>query len=181
MRRVFWLFLAVRLYLAPFEAIAADDRERGEREAIGSGGDFLQIAIPAYAFGLTLIDEDEDAKWQFLKSFAATQGTVHALKFIVREERPNRADASSFPSGHTAAAVGGAAFIHKRYGIREAVFPYALAIYVAGSRVETRWHDVYDTIAGGLIAIAWVWAFTDENIAVAPVEGGATVFYKTRF
>ncbi|MDR0665009.1 MAG: hypothetical protein LBF86_05755 [Helicobacteraceae bacterium] len=58
---------------------------------------------------MSLFDDDDEAKWRFIKSFAATQATVHSIKAIVQEKRPDGSNRASFPSGRSAA------FIHRRY------------------------------------------------------------------
>jgi membrane-associated phospholipid phosphatase len=136
--------------------------------------------LPIYAFSLALIDDDDDAKYQFIKSFAATNAAVHILKPIVGEKRPN-GHSGSFPSGHTAAAFSGATFIHKRYGFKRAIAPYALAVFTGYSRVQAKKHYTHDVIAGAGIAAAFVWVFTDEKIVVAPLDNGAIVSYKISF
>ncbi len=83
--------------------------------------------IPAYALGLSVAEEGTEGVAELSKTFLFTQTTTELIKGIVKEKRPNykkgdRKD--SFPSGHTAAAFSGASFIHRRYGIKQAILPY---------------------------------------------------------
>ena len=54
----------------------------------------------------------------------------------------------AFPSGHAATAFQGAAFIHRRYGIRRAWPAYVLATFTAWTRVDADEHDTADVLAG---------------------------------
>jgi hypothetical protein len=172
--RLFCVIAALSFFTC--EAVAND-----QTEDIRIAGDYLKIALPLYAFGLTLFDDDGDAKYQFIKSLVAAQAVVEILKPAVGERRPNDADDKSFPSGHAASAFSGAAFIHKRYGFDQAIVPYALATFVAYSRVRAKKHYTHDVVASAAIATAFVWVFTDEAITVEPIEGGAVVSYKIKF
>ena len=71
----------------------------------------------------------------------------------------------SFPSGHTAAAFAGASFIHKRYGLKQALLPYVLASFVGYSRIQAKKHYWYDVLAGASIAIGYTWLFVDEKMS----------------
>ncbi len=52
---------------------------------------------------------------------------------------------------HTASAFSGAAFIHKRYGIKRAILPYLAAGFTGFSRVQAKKHHIHDVIAGAAI------------------------------
>jgi len=79
-------------------------------------GDFLTFAIPAAAYGSTFYMDDEEGREEFYWAYGTTMATTVALKYTVKEKRPDNDDRDSFPSGHTASAILGATFIHKRYG-----------------------------------------------------------------
>ena len=109
-----FLALAAGALLAQHAGVvrAASDSE--------TAGDVLRVAIPAAAFALTVKRDDRDGRMQFYKSFGATVVGTWALKETVEKERPDGTGDDAFPSGHAATAFQGAAFIHRRYGIREA-------------------------------------------------------------
>ena len=126
-------------------------------------GDFLTFAIPATAYGSTFYFDDEEGRTEFYKSYGTTMLTTVALKYTVREKRPDNDDRDSFPSGHTASAITGAVFIHKRYGLEYALPLYAGAIYTGYSRIHVNRHHPRDVVAGTLIGALSAWYFTTAN------------------
>ncbi len=73
-------------------------------------GDILSVAIPVGAYGATLYLDDEEGEYQFYKSYGTTLAATYALKYTVREKRPDSDNTDSFPSGHTSSAFSGAGF-----------------------------------------------------------------------
>jgi membrane-associated phospholipid phosphatase len=133
------------------------------KSTIEQTGDWFEVIIPAYAFGLAMKERDYAGAKQFAYSFAATQTTVNGLKLAIKEPRPSGGDNRSFPSGHTASAFSGAAFIHKRYGLRQAVVPYLMAGFTGYSRIHADRHYFHDVAAGAAISILFTWIFVDEE------------------
>lgn len=134
-------------------------------------GSVMRTLIPAVAYGTTFYMHDQDGRVQFYKSFFTNMGTTYALKSLISKERPNGQDDDSFPSGHTSVAFQGAAFIHKRYGLKYAAAAYLGATYVGWRRVATDNHDTVDVVAGAAIGIASSFIFTRtyKGFAVAPL------------
>ena len=136
-------------------------------------GDVLAFGIPAMAYGTTLYKKDTQGQEQFYKAYGTTLGTAVALKYMVNEERPDKSNNRSFPSGHTASAISGATFIHKRYGFKYAILPYVGAIYTGYSRVHSDKHFTHDVLAGAVIGgIASLYFVSSyKHIEVKPVAG----------
>src|SRR5262245_21251890 len=84
---------------------------------------------------------------------------VYVLKPTIDRRRPDGGH-QSFPSGHAASAFAGAAFLERRYGWSCGVPAYAVATFVAWSRVEAKRHWTSDIVAGGAIGIASNLVFT---------------------
>jgi len=147
-------------------------------------GDILQIAIPLAAYGTTLYLDDKEGQWQFYKSYGTSLAATYALKYTVREKRPDSDSKDSFPSGHTSSAFSGATFIYKRYGFKYAILPYLGAIYTGYSRVHSHRHYTRDVVAGAIIGSASSWFFTSpyKNLDITPEVGagykGIQVNYK---
>ena len=80
-----------------------------------------------------------------------TQGVTYGLKHSFPEERPDRSDRRSFPSGHTSISFAAAASLEKRYGWQVGLPALAAASFVGVSRVEARKHYWYDAVAGAAI------------------------------
>jgi membrane-associated phospholipid phosphatase len=119
-----------------------------------SAGDVLRVALPAAAFALTVKRDDRDGRRQFYKSFGASVVGTLALKEAFDKKRPDGTGDDAFPSGHAANAFQGAAFIHRRYGIRDAWPAYVLATFTAWSRVDADEHDTADVLAGAAVGVA---------------------------
>ncbi|MDR2412599.1 MAG: phosphatase PAP2 family protein [Rickettsiales bacterium] len=173
-KKVFLIFLAAALF--PLDSYS--------KSYIESIGDNMQVLIPAYALGLSMAEEDWNGAIQLAQTLIASQLTVESLKYIVREERPNKSNNRSFPSGHTAGAFSGATFIHKRYGIRRAIIPYAMAGFVGYSRVRSKMHYAHDVAAGAVISIAFTWLLVGEYDGKLSIESdgtGAKLNFRTQF
>jgi membrane-associated phospholipid phosphatase len=108
---------------------------------------------------LTLAYRDKEGAVQFGESAAMTLGVTYALKYAVNETRPNGGH-QSFPSAHTSISFSAAEFMRKRYGWAYGVPAYALASFVAYSRVEANEHYPHDVIAGASIGIVSSYIFT---------------------
>jgi membrane-associated phospholipid phosphatase len=128
-------------------------------DAIQSAGDVLQFVLPATAAGLTLGYKDGEGTFQYAESAALTLGVTYGLKYTVNERRPN-GGTQSFPSGHSSISFSAAEFMRKRYGWEYGIPAYALASFVAYSRVESRQHYAHDVIAGASIGIVSSYIFT---------------------
>jgi membrane-associated phospholipid phosphatase len=134
------------------------------KSAIEEIGDYTQVIVPAYALGMAMKERDWQGAAQLGAGFLSTEIAVHGLKSVTSVERPDRSDKNSFPSGHTAAAFSGAAFIHKRYGLKQAALPYAMASFTGFSRIYAKRHHWYDVAAGGALGFIFAWTFaTKEN------------------
>ena len=126
-------------------------------------GDVLQIAIPAGAGISTVILWDKEGAWQFVKSYGTTIALTYALKLVINKPRPEGAtDGHAFPSGHTASSFSGASFIQRRYGWAYGAPAYALAGFVAYSRLEGYHdrHDGWDVLGGIVVGVGSTYLFT---------------------
>jgi membrane-associated phospholipid phosphatase len=128
-------------------------------DAIRTAGDFLQIALPMTAGGLTIGYRDWHGSLQLGESLAVTMGVTYILKYTVDETRPN-GGSQSFPSGHSSISFSAAEFMRKRYGWEYGIPAYAAASFVAYSRVESNEHYPHDVIAGAAIGILSSFIFT---------------------
>jgi len=151
-------------FLLPLPSALASDKAE-------STGSVLRTLIPAVAYGTTFYLHDSDGRKQFYKGFFTNLAVTYALKKSISKTRPNGSDNESFPSGHSSVAFQGAAFIHKRYGLKYAVPAYLGASYVAWSRVESDNHYTIDVVAGAAIGIASSFIFTKpyKGFVVTPI------------
>lgn len=131
-----------------------------QSKQITATGDILQLALPAVGVGSTLIWQDgQQGTMQWLQSTSATLLLTHTLKYSINKTRPY-GGGLGFPSGHTALAFTGAAFIQKRYGWAVGIPAYVLAGFVGYSRVHANAHDVWDVMAGAAIGTGFSHLFT---------------------
>lgn len=133
---------------------------------IVEAGDTLAIALPATGLLASLIHQDLEGATQLTISVLAAQGVTEVLKNSVGRYRPNSdlagASYKSFPSGHSAGAFSGAAFLQTRYGAAWGVPAYAAATFVAASRVHGNRHYPDDVLAGASIG------FLVNQLVVSP-------------
>jgi membrane-associated phospholipid phosphatase len=125
-------------------------------------GDVLAISIPAVAYGTTLYIKDKKGEIEFYKAYGTTLATSTLLKKTVTEERPDKSDKESFPSRHTASAMSGAVFIHKRYGLKYALPAYIGTIYTGYSRVHSNKHFEHDVYAGAILGAVSSYYFSSS-------------------
>lgn len=138
-------------------------------------GDIVQIIIPTVAIGMALNEKEYYNLFKMSANILFTQLIVESLKRLTQVERPNYVNGDkkhSFPSGHTAAAFSGAAFIHFNYSYKKALPFYGLASFVAFSRVYNNKHSIVDVTAGATIAVIFSYLlaqkiFPKQNVQVA--------------
>jgi membrane-associated phospholipid phosphatase len=170
-RRDRWMLIIACLLVACWggqnTAVASDEIEKS--------GDGIAALISAMAYGATFHLDDAEGRCQFYKSFAANAAVTYGLKNIIDKQRPDGRD-ESFPSMHTSTAFQGAAFIHKRYGVRYALPAYAGAAFVGYSRVESDNHYPEDVFAGAAIGLLSSLFFTDQKkkVVISPSVGHGT-------
>ena len=115
-----------------------------------------------------------------LRAQAVTEILVEPLKLISRRERPDGSNNQSFPSGHAAITFAAAEVIERHLGWRRSVVAYAIASYVAASRLHDNKHYLSDLVFGaavGTIAGRTVTAHGRDVWTLAPVgvSGGAAI------
>lgn len=98
-------------------------------------GDVAQIGIPVSAAAISLMYGDIEGLLQLTEGAIYTSAATHLLKFSIDEERPNGADLDSFPSGHTSAAVQGAAYLQFRYGAAGAALATGIQYAITRYRI----------------------------------------------
>jgi hypothetical protein len=123
-------------------------------QVIGETTVEVGLALTTYAFGrATHRGRVEAIGLELVRAQLLTEGLVQALKFSTRRERPDLSDNRSLPSGHTALMFATATVLQRRFGWVHTIPAYAIAGYVAASRVTTDRHFVSDAVAGAFIGI----------------------------
>lgn len=75
-----------------------------------------------------------------------------AVKFSARRKRPE-GSGFAFPSGHASVTFASATVLQRHFGWKAGVPAYAVATYVAASRVQMRRHFLSDVIFGAALGI----------------------------
>lgn len=149
-----------------------------DRDEVRSLGDITQLIPLTAAVGLSVGAGD----WQGLRQLGLAGGTAfaitHGIKETVDKTRPDTSANNSFPSGHTAASVSGAAFIWRRYGAKWGAPASIFAAYTGLSRVEGQKHFMDDVISGAAVGLISNWLWTDPideraRMALFLTKGGA--------
>lgn len=111
-----------------------------------------------------------------------TQTLTMGLKYAADRTRPD-GTSLSFPSGHTSTSFATATVLQRHLGWKAGVPAYALAGYVAASRVQSEKHYLSDVVLGAALGIAGGRTVTighgNVRFAVAPTaaRGGAGVSF----
>lgn len=169
--------------------------------------DYLEWGMLGWVFACDLMGKEKH-NWVdqlFLVAMAEGMNAVmtRALKYSVNETRPDGGP-YSFPSGHTANAFLGAHMAYKEFKDSSQVLAYsgyAIALFVAGSRLYNNRHWVADVVAGagfGILSVelAYLTYFpirnaiarkvnreAAKNMVIAPTfnEQGGGVYFSYSF
>jgi membrane-associated phospholipid phosphatase len=152
---------AATLAVRPLDGEVSEDLSNGTslrnafRPGTIVGGTPLQLgaALTTYAIGRALnkpcaVSVGADLVQAQLMATALTIG----FKQATRRSRPE-GSGFSFPSGHTSTAFASATVLQRHFGWKVGVPAYAVASYVAASRVEMRRHYWSDVAFGATIGI----------------------------
>lgn len=171
---ILWVAIPARAQFDSYAPLSA------AQKGIKTSTDVAFLALPAAALAGTLIMQD----WQGLVQGAEAAGAVAvitlAMKYGIKEWRPDMSNTHSFPSGHSAVSFATAAYLQRRYGWAVGAPAYALSCYVAWGRVFSRQHHVWDVVAGAAIGAACSYFFTTpfarkHELTIAPVSDGNSI------
>ncbi len=147
------------------------------------GGLSVQLggAFATYAAGrLTKSPRVATIGADLVRAQLVSQAVTHAVKFSVRRTRPD-GGSFSFPSGHTSTTFASATVLQRHLGWKAGIPAYAVAAYVAASRVHDARHFLSDVAFGAAIGIVSARTVTvgrgDTRFAVTPMAapGGGGV------
>ena len=153
---------------------------------IGNTPEQVAFSIGTYAVGRWK-DQPKVAHlgMDLLQAQIMSEILVEPLKFAVHRERPDGSDHQSFPSGHASVTFATATVIERHLGWRKAIVGYAIASYVAMSRIHDDRHYLSDVVFGaavGTIAGRTVVHHASDYWAFAPVAvpGGGVALMVSR-
>lgn len=157
---VIGLFLAVTLVFT-----------RGIPERIG---DTLQVTLPLAGFGCAVATGNISG---YFTRYATMWATVHTAKRSLGGTKLNqrpRGGGKGFPSGHTASAVFGASsLVHACLSNAPVLKTIVVvgAAYTGSSRIEAGKHNIWQVLAGALLALAFERGFRRGGFWYARARG----------
>jgi hypothetical protein len=141
----------------------------------------IALSLGTYAYG-RIFDEPKVSHlgMDLLRAQAITEMLVEPLKFATQRTRPDGSNNLSFPSGHSAITFAGATVLERHLGWKKAALAYAVAAYVASSRMHDNVHYLSDVVFGAAIGTVAGRAVTEhgrETWTLVPtaVPGGAAI------
>lgn len=118
--------------------------------------------------------------FDLLRAALVSQAMTHGMKVAVRRDRPT-GECCAFPSGHAATTFATASVIERHFGYRGALPTYAIASYVAASRLHDNRHFVSDVVFGAAVGVASGWTVvgrhgrSDYTLMPVPTRGGVAI------
>ncbi len=150
-------------------------------EFLGSAGVQMAAAVATQVIGKVSGDRRVGAIGaDLVRAQIVTQTLTAGIKLSVRRGRPDGTQ-YSFPSGHASTTFATATVLQRHLGWKAGVPAYALASYVAASRVQVQRHYLSDVVLGATLGIVAGRSVTigrgDTKFALGPsvVPGGAGV------
>jgi membrane-associated phospholipid phosphatase len=142
-------------------------------ETIGSARFQLGGALAAFAVGHAIGNAKIAAVGaDLVRANIVSQTLTGAVKFTARRERPD-GTGFSFPSGHTAVTFASATVLQRHLGWKAGVPAYAVASYVAASRIHDKRHFLSDVAFGAAVGVVSGWTVTmghgKTRVAISPI------------
>lgn len=155
------------------------------------GSTYVQAgtAVGLYAFGRYVLPHADGKPrtnrvshlgFDLLRAALVSQALTQGIKVTVRRDRPT-GECCAFPSGHAATAFASASVIERHFGYRGAIPTYAIAAYVATSRLHDNRHFVSDVLFGAAVGVASGWTVvgrhgrSDYTLMPVPTRGGVAM------
>jgi membrane-associated phospholipid phosphatase len=120
---------------------------------IGSGAVQLGAGAAAYSIGRIAGSPCTAAVGgDLLRAQLMAEAMTFALQYSIRRRRPDNGSGFSFPSGHVSVAFATATVL-QQFGWKAGASAYALASYVAVSRIQAERHYLSDVVFGAALGI----------------------------
>jgi membrane-associated phospholipid phosphatase len=111
-------------------------------------------AIATYGLGRVFSRKKaEDLGRDLIRAQVVTGTLTLGAKAAVGRKRPDGTNRRSFPSGHASGTFATATVLHRHYGWKVGVPAYAVASYVAASRINHDQHYLSDVVFGAAVGI----------------------------
>ena len=118
--------------------------------------------------------------FDLLRANIVTSALTYGIKYAARRDRPT-GECCSFPSGHASVTFATAAVLERHFGYRASWPMFAVAGYVAASRLTDNRHFLSDVLFGAALGMASGWTVVgrhgreDFTLIPAPIPGGVMV------
>lgn len=136
-----------------------DDKPLGSLSKFGDlAGQMIPNAIYAIGMGLDGYTGNKlgySRAIGMIKATAYASAVTTAIKYTVREPRPNSNARNSFPSGHSTTAFAFAGYVYEEHGWQWGIPSFAMASFVGASRINDNYHYLHDVLAGATIGLAY--------------------------
>ena len=137
--------------LAALSLFVASPAHADPRAAWGSASNVGRTGVAVFALGLPAVDGDWRGAKQSLLAMGGASLVTGALKYSIRERRPDGTNTHSFPSGHTSLSFAAAASIDQRLGWKAGIPAHLVAGFVGLARVKANKHYWHDVAVGAVI------------------------------
>jgi len=174
-------------FVNPLQEDIAEEEPLGDLASIG---DYSGRGIPNIIYAASMYYQgDSKSKRRSLtmvKASVFSGLSVFFLKRMINQQRPDKGDRNSYPSGHTSTAFAFASVIsleHESWSIPA----YTLATLVGFSRMNDNVHYLHDVVMGAAIGMAYGYAFhkkaqkNESNLTALPYNDGGMVVFQKRF
>jgi membrane-associated phospholipid phosphatase len=119
---------------------------------VGNTPEQIALSLGTFATGRIIgSDKTSHLGMDLLRAQILTESIVEPIKLAVQRERPDGSNNLSFPSGHSAITFAAATVIERHLGWRQSILGYAIASYVASSRIHDNVHYLSDVVFGAAI------------------------------
>lgn len=115
--------------------------------------------------------------FDLIRALIVSETLTQGIKLVVRRDRPT-GECCAFPSGHSSATFAVASVLERHFGYRGAWPTFAVAAYVATSRLHDDRHFLSDVLFGLALGIASGWTVVGRHghdaftLTPTPVPGG---------
>jgi membrane-associated phospholipid phosphatase len=153
---------------------AGNDAFWSAGQVLGLG--YVQIGAAVGTWGIgRMVDRHGRAAHvglDLLRAQVVTQTLTYGLKYSVQRDRPDGTSGYAFPSGHASTTFASAAVLQRHFGWKAGVPTYALATYVAASRLHDNRHYLSDVVFGSALGLAAGYTVTRhgrDHFALVPL------------
>jgi membrane-associated phospholipid phosphatase len=118
--------------------------------------------------------------FDLLRANILSQALTYGIKVAVRRDRPT-GECCAFPSGHASLTFASASVLERHFGYRNSWPMFAIASYVAASRLTENRHFASDVLFGAALGMASGWTVVgrhgakDFSMYPVPVKGGVAI------